>query len=198
MKKMMMLAAMAMMALTAQAVTLTWSDGYNPGSEASTAFTGTQKATIKLTFTVNDLTTTTGKIDFFSILLGTENSAYNSIVLRHAPANNNYQALRLTFNSNGGGFSHSDLTLATGTEHTLIFTYDRAQANNLVWTLNGGAATTWTQGITLGDALTFQVNSNNSPFATVTGVSAEIVPEPTALALLALGVAGLALKRKMK
>ena len=204
MKKALTLLLAAALSGLASAVTLDWSNGYNSGSTASLSWGTKTKLEVAVTFTINDVTSITGRVDFFSVFFNTEDSASNSFYIRHAGANNNNQALRLVMNDNGYGFVSADPTLSQGS-HTLTLIFQKStqttgsQSVALSYQLDGGTETSvGTGALTLDvqDTITLKVNDGTN-LGSITGVEAKLVPEPTVLALLALGVAGVALRRKV-
>lgn len=202
MKKALTLLLAAALSGLASAVTLNWSQGYNAGSTASANWGTKTKLEVAVTFTIKDVTSVTGKVDFFSVFFNEVNSGSNSFYIRHAAANNSNQALRLVLNDSGTGFQPADPTLSQG-EHTLTLIFEKAtqtigsQSVAFSYRLDGGAETSVGSGtLDVQDTITLKVNGGTN-IGTITSVEAKLVPEPTALALLAIGVAGVALRRKM-
>ncbi len=225
MKKILALAAMALVTAAVQAVTLIWSDtgmtisGTGAGYAKSFSEIGlegkTQYAAV-VTFTLG----TENPNEWFSILNLKQNN--------NGDASYGFRGNGLIRNPSTEGATAGPLTV--GTAYRLLI-----QVDNNVMTLyvNDASGTTMKQvdQITLADGISpdtlgigTQGRNNGSTnygngtpgtyadIATYDGVltaanlqylntvsySAKALPEPTALALLALGVAGLALKRKVK
>ena len=203
MKKALTLLLAAALSGLASAVTLNWSQGYNSGRNASLNWGTKTKLEVAVTFTIEDVTAVKGKVDFFSVFFNSVDSGSNSFYIRHAAANNNNQALRLVLNANADGsdFASADPGISKGS-HTLTLIFEKAEQTTgrqnvtFSYQLDGGRETSvGTKSLDVQDAITLKVNGGES-IGSITKVEAKLVPEPTVLALLAVGVAGLALRRK--
>ncbi len=212
MKKMMMLAAMAMMAVTAQAVSISWAADSGRGTQVGTV-SGIADDTLKIAVSaivVLDDADFAGHNEW-GIL--TYNYKTNVGFLAYAPGtDSNHNA------TDGGiGFrSHAEWapdyagSNANGT-YSIEMVFERADTDSnwavsYSWTSTAGDDISGTASEITSEQLGLSNGSFQLETGAVSGISLDIdsvavvasVPEPTALALLALGVAGLALKRKMK
>ncbi len=241
MKKMMMLAAMAMMAVTAQAVTMTWetgaADSIYSGKKFptdATSSTATQASfsilvQTKVAAIANDTVQGGHNIATIGVTTGAEGvTAQNLYALMYGTANNlgdpdGHIGVEEKVTTDGTWGVEGSLpdTKADG-QYLLTFTIERNDNSvNVVGYANEVGATalykvfetsaTLTSNFEL-TVTTSQEDSNwtiletaaydgilsTENIAWMTKEGTAVLPEPTALALLALGVAGVALKRKMK
>ncbi len=215
MKKMLALAAMAMMTAAVQAIQVGWTD-YSGDSNwvyvKNVANTGVNfnLNDVKYTSTATGITGTsgsldTGKLPIYSLAFAIFSSgdwneaAEQTISLVIADANKNVLATSSAtdYTSNMGSgknsvwpgttdkgylvFNFDDVELTNGTDYTLYFVQTGSNVGETI-----DASDTYYSG----EGRLHMTNTDAS-YRTV-------VPEPTCLALLALGVAGLALKRKVK
>ena len=218
MKRVLLTLAFAAMAGIASAVSYTWnaSDGTFAGFKDTkgdvVTFSGNFSLTVSFTASfASDAIPTTflqlmtangadrpGELRWNSNNLGankTNMGTYNA-------ANNAY------WKASGGDFSATRLTSGTG-KNEITFTFSGWNAENRTYTnaigytitfANGDSSTNRFDGGAVGfglESLTWTQMSTDEGI-TVTGMTLEAtpVPEPTVLALLAMGVAGLALRRR--
>ncbi len=217
MKKMIALAAMAVMAFTAQAVNYTWTNAGqstepNGGNAYMSNFTLTLQATAANGLTSGD------KVLLQTITLGLRANVT-------APTTDTMIYLGNTSSSVPTDDRTADKLSNVGTTGATIAVSSTRTTNAVTYTFSGSDG----KGIELevGKAYAITIVANNynkyvsssnafpiaeakgtdqvisrgdadwSPVYEVTAVSVPL-PEPTALALLALGVAGMALKRKVR
>ena len=201
MKKALTLLLAAALSGLASAVTLNWSNGYNAGSTASANWGTQTKLEVTIVFNATGLGTSAGaRQDFFSVCFGgSTDNTYNSLVVRRRAGQTT--EIRLVENgqsgNNGQNYSTADTTFTIG-ENTLTLIFDKT-GGTASYILNGGTETSiGTQPLTYADdgTINFVVNSDIASLGSITSVEAKLVPEPTVLSLLAIGVAGLALRRK--
>ncbi len=219
MKKMMMLAAMAMLAVTAQAISFDWDNATTVGGGYINSTTNTKWEHL---ITPSDYSASDGSFGVRVTYAGTAASTGNyawTTMLCLGIADDHWYQLKLTDNDKTRWLTNSEdgesgandntagaISYGETVNHTYSFLYDAtAKTMEIAITENG----TTTSLKTLTDVTidgTQQVSlwagSNNKSLATIFNGTAtytvQVIPEPTALALLALGVAGVALKRKMK
>lgn len=122
---------------------------------------------------------------------------YNSFAFRNIPA-----GPRIVINENA---SYNNNTVVTGAfaegTHTLTVTLDLANKTG-TFTFDSGAATNIgfpnNAGFTFNDALVLHAyDQTGLTYGEISVDYTSSIPEPTALALLALGVAGVALRRRL-
>lgn len=202
MKKALTLLLAAALSGLASAVTLNWSDGYKAGSTASANWGTQTKLEVTIVFDATGLGTSAGaRQDFFSVCFGgSMDNTYNSLVVRRRAGQTT--SIRLVENgqsgNNGQNYSTADTAFTIG-ENTLTLIFDKT-GGKASYILKGGTETSiGTQTLTYADdgTINFVVNSDIASLGSITSVEAKLVPEPTVLALLAIGVAGVALRRKM-
>lgn len=207
--RLMMIAAAACAACLAQAVTIDW-QGQPMGADATTNFSAfgdvpTTGATYSAAFVF-----TLDAAPAHGPRLALTSSANSGLYLGVGASGNGWQG-RLY--KNGAGTFYSQGALHEGLNVVgIVFTVENNTLTFNSFDINGetfepadiGGETHWTGGwtgsdITL-DTLAFTTTTDGTLYlaaGAATGEDFALLPEPTALAVLALGVAGAALRRRM-
>ncbi len=201
MKKVMMFAVMALMAVSAQAVSIEWDgEAFN-----NTAFSITKGQSFSVV--VAGTAGASGGGAMFTVKQGSS----SEVGFRRSNATTWW-----TFKDGANNKVSSDQTIAGGEKYVFAMIFTQGEtALNVDYYANGSAVGSTTWGSL--DVINFTATSWNdaSYFDTTSAAiyngalttdnmdylvtnNTAVLPEPTALALLALGVAGVALKRKMK
>ena len=203
MKKMVMGLAALCVAGVASAVTVDWSAG---NSTSITGIDFSSPVTVTLTYTITETPTTGGPAgNIFAIGWNNGTDATNdSVVVRAVPAGTPTGGSVVTNASNSNAyFERNDMNAIVDTgEHTIVMTLDLSGVTPSITCSVDGS------NLPIGfDSATYTIAEDGTltffkyDQEWLSGVSAKVeysqLPEPTALALLALGAAGLALRRKV-
>ena len=210
MKMRLIAAALLCLAGSAQAVTLSWNDTDVTASSAQTFDWGQGSFSVALAFNLASLdgaeTTTLLTVD--------AGSSKNQTLTIKKAANSGDVILGMTWDGGTWSKTSSDIAALTGVlktgENLISIVFD--SHNNQVW-MNWYINGTFLDGNSVGSKFTSEGSGQfanvglnsvtpgvNGTLYTVAGVATKedigLLPEPTALALLALGVAGAALRRR--
>lgn len=203
--RLMMIAAAACAACLAQAVTIDW-QGQPMGAGATSGFSAfgdvpTTGATYSAAFVFTlDAAPATGP------RLTLTSSANSGLYLGVGASGNGWQG-RLY--KNGAGTYYSQGALHEGLNVVgIVFTVENGKLTFNAFDINGetfgpaaiGGETYWTYGTITLESLAFTTATDGTLYlaaGAATGADFALLPEPTALAVLALGVAGAALRRRV-
>ncbi len=237
MKKMMMLAAMAMLAVNAQAITESWDCNWQTAASNVTSAEGKNWANPALGRTFALTMTVTFSAIAEKVAANAFLGAGPALLAFGAEKDGTKQQLNIAFNGwstandivltgdtrvSAGGDNTTTGTSTGGSPNwdvasTALATFENDKQYKLeVIQANGIISVYWNNDLVIETARALEnegtfvqwasdgngenklTDDNVGAFTIGTVQYATVLPEPTALALLALGVAGVALKRKMK
>lgn len=221
MKKLLALALVALLASASQAVTTVWSDsGTYTSSGSSTGFTaniyGTCSGLLTATITLDETYASDGTTNVLSLTNGTATNGNYAYVTLTSNSNGSYTLGFVSHSHPTNGATQtvsSDVLLSAGDTAQIGLYIDRSSGYTVNLYYNGEVVATYTgttgyngplsqlswtasSSLIVSDMTVYQGTSTTDATTLQTMAIAYSTPEPTALALLALGVAGLALKRR--
>ncbi len=200
MKKLLSLAATALLVLSAQAASINWT-GAAQKTITNVDYSKDIKVVYSYTLSADIGGNSRQRLLWMGLDGGTTIDETNAIEFRYAPSFNGPNVIafkndttyprQLLANAMKEGDHTLTLVLNVG-DGTLTGTHVGADNTPTNFTI------TLPNGLTYDETLIVDTNSLTALTASSTSVEYSETPEPTALALLALGVAGVALRRKVK